>query len=272
MAQQQSVSPHRNAGAVPAHSHLKIVVIGGTGLIGSKLIVNLSGYGHESVAASPKSGVNTLTGDGLDEVLRDAQAVIDVSNSPSFADAEVMHFFETSTRNLLAAEARAGVRHHVALSVVGTDRMQTSGYFRAKLVQERLIKGSPIPYTIVRATQFFEFCKSIADASVSGGRARLPSALIQPIAAADVARELGKISVGMPLSGTVELGGPERFRLDQFVQRGLSAAGDPREVVSDLNARYFGLALEERTLVPEPDARLGETRFEEWLTLPISSR
>jgi len=244
---------------------MKITVIGGSGLIGSKLVPKLREQGHEAVAASPNSGVNTLTGEGLAEALKGASVVVDVTNAPSWEDAAVMKFFETSTRNLLAGEAAAGVGHHVALSVVGSERMLESGYFRAKIAQENLIKGSSIPYSIVRATQFFEFVKGIADFSTDGNKVRLPTALIQPMAADDIASAVGRIVMGAPVNGTVEVGGPERFRLDELVRRGLAAWKDPREVVADPHARYYGILLSERTLVPGDDARLGETRFEEWL-------
>jgi uncharacterized protein YbjT (DUF2867 family) len=244
---------------------MKIVVIGGTGLIGSKLVNKLREHGHEAVAASPNSGVNTLTGEGLAEVLKGASVVVDVSNSPSWEDAAVLKFFETSTRNLLTYEAAAGVGHHVALSVVGSERLLESGYFRAKIAQENLIKGSSIPYSIVRATQFFEFVKGIADFSTDGNKVRLPSALIQPIAADDVASAVGQIAVGQPINGTIEIGGPEQFRLDELIRQGLAARKDPREVIADPHARYYGVDANERTLLPGDDARLGETRFETWL-------
>src|SRR5215467_4413915 len=247
---------------------MKIVVIGGSGLIGSKLVDKLRESGHEAVAASPKSGVNTLTGEGLAEGLKGAAVVVDVTNSPSWEDAAVMKFFETSTRNLLAYEAAAGVGHHVALSVVGTERLLASGFFRAKMAQENLIKSSSIPYSIIRATQFFEFVKGIADFSTDGNKVRLPSALIQPMAADDVASAVGRIAMGSPVNGTVEVGGPEKFRLDELVRQGLVGWNDPREVVADPRARYYGVELSERTLVPADDARLGETRFETWLTQP----
>jgi len=245
---------------------MKIVVIGGSGLIGSKLVTKLGEQGHEAVAASPKSGVNTLTGEGLAEALEGASVVVDVSNSPSFEEAAVMEFFKTSTRNLLTYEAAAGVGHYVALSVVGTERLSESGYFRAKLAQEKLIKESSIPYSIVQATQFFEFVKSIADAATDGNRVRLAPVLIQPMAADDVARAVGRVAAGSPLNRTVEVAGPEQFRLDELIRRGLSARNDPREVITDPHARYFGAELNERTLVPGNDARLGETRFENWLS------
>src|SRR5437870_4175501 len=244
---------------------MKIVVIGGSGLIGSKLVTKLREHGHEAVAASPNSGVNTLTGEGLAEALKGASVVVDVSNSPSWEDSAVMKFFETSTRNLLTYEAAAGVGHHVALSVVGSERLLESGYFRAKIAQENLIKDSSVPYSIVRATQFIEFVKGIADFSTDGNKVRLPSALIQPMAADDVASAVGRIAMGSPVNGTVEIGGPEKFRLDELIRRDLAARKDPREVTSDLYARYYGIEVGERTLLPEDDARLGETRFESWL-------
>jgi len=247
---------------------MKIVVIGGSGLIGSKLVPKLREQGHEAIAASPNSGVNTITGEGLAEALKGAAVVVDVSNAPSWEDAAVMNFFETATRNLLSYEAAAGVGHHVALSVVGSDRMLESGYFRAKMAQENLIKASSIPYSIVRATQFFEFVKGIADFSTDGNKVRLPSALIQPMAADDVASAVGRIAMGSPVNGTVEIGGPQKFRLDELVRQGLAAWNDKREVVADPRARYYGVELSERTLVPADDARLGETRFETWLTQP----
>jgi uncharacterized protein YbjT (DUF2867 family) len=245
---------------------MKIVVIGGTGLIGSKLVKKLREQGHEAVAASPDSGVNTLTGEGLAEVLKGASAVVDVSNSPSWEDAAVLKFFETSTRNLLTYEAAAGVGHHVALSVVGADRLSESGYMRAKIAQEKLIKASSIPYSIVHATQFFEFLKGLADISTDGGKVRLPHVLFQPMAADDVASALVRIAVGAPLNGIVEIGGPEQFRLDDLVRQRLAALQDPREVIADPKAPYSGAKLSEKTLVPGKDARLGQTTFETWLT------
>ena len=245
---------------------MRIVVIGGSGLIGSKLVTILTEQHHEAVAASPKSGVNTLTGDGLAEVLKGASVVVDVSNSPSFEDAAVMEFFTTSTRNLLTYEAAAGVGHHVALSVVGTERLSASGYFRAKMAQEKLIEESLLPFSIVHATQFFEFVTSIADAATDGNIVRLAPVLIQPMAADDVARAVARVTLGTPVNGTVEVAGPEQFRLDALVRRGLSARDDPREVVADPHARYYGADLSERTLVPSDDARLGDTRFEDWLS------
>jgi uncharacterized protein YbjT (DUF2867 family) len=247
-------------------ANMKIVVVGGSGLIGSKLVNKLREHGHEAVAASPNSGVNTLTCEGLAEVLKGAAVVVDVTNSLSWEDAAVMKFFETSTRNLLAYEAPAGVGHHVALSVVGTERLLASGFFRAKMAQENLIKGSSIPYSIIRATQFFEFVKGIADFSTDGNKVRLPLALIQPMAADDVASAVGRIATGSPVNGTVEVGGPEQFRLDELIRQGLAAHKDPREVVADPHARYYGVELSERTLLPGDGARLGETRFKTWLT------
>ena len=247
---------------------MKIVVIGGTGLIGSKLVAKLREHGHEAIPASPNTGVNTITGEGLAETLKGAAVVVDVSNSPSWEDAAVMKFFETSTRNLLTQETAAGVRHHVALSVVGTDRMLTSGYFRAKLAQEDLIKGSSIPYSIVHATQFFEFAKGIADVSTTGNTVRLPHVLFQPMAAEDVASAVGKVATGAPVNGTVEVGGPERFRLDDFIREALAAMKDPREVIADPQATYYGVKMSERTLIPDDGAKLGTTRFADWLKQP----
>jgi uncharacterized protein YbjT (DUF2867 family) len=244
---------------------MKIVIIGGSGLIGSQLVTHLREQGHQAVPASPKSGVNTLTGEGLAEVLAGAAVVVDVSNSPSFEDAAVLKFFETSTANLLAAEAAAGVGHHVALSVVGTDRAPDSGYLRAKIAQEKLIRNASIPYSIVRATQFFEFLKPIADAATDGNTVRIAPVLFQPIAAADVAIAVGRVAVGAPLNRIVEVAGPQQFRFDEFIRRDLSARQDPRVVIADPHARYFGTELGERTLVPGADARLGEIRFEDWL-------
>src|SRR3954468_19258046 len=245
---------------------MKIVVVGGTGLIGSKLVRRLREQGREAVAASPDTGVNTLTGEGLTEALKGASVVVDVSNSPSWEDAAVMKFFETSTRNLLEYEADAGVGHHVALSVVGTERLLESGYFRAKMAQEALIKESLKPYTIVHATQFFEFLKGLADISVVDGKVHLPPVLFQPMAADDVASAVGRVAVGPPVNGAVEIGGPEQFRVDELVRRRLVSLKDPREVIADPNARYSGAKISERTLVPGNDARVGETRFETWLT------
>jgi uncharacterized protein YbjT (DUF2867 family) len=247
---------------------MKLVIIGGSGLIGSKLVTNLRERGHDAVAASPNTGVNTLTGEGLAEVLQGASVVVDVSNSPSFEDAAVMSFFTTSTRNLLGAAGAAGVTHYVALSVVGTERLSESGYFRAKIAQEQLIKASSIPYSIVHATQFFEFVKNIAAAGTVGNTVRLAPVLIQPMAAADVATAVGRIAVGTPVNGIVEIAGPEQFRLDELIRQGLKALQDPREVVADPQSRYFGAVLGQRTLVPADSARLGEIRFQEWLGQP----
>jgi uncharacterized protein YbjT (DUF2867 family) len=243
---------------------MKIVVIGGTGLIGSKLVTKLREQGHEAVAAAPNTGVNTITGEGLAEVLKGASVVVDVSNAPSWEDAAVLRFFETSTRNLLTYEAAAGVKHHVALSVVGTDRLSESGYFRAKILQEELIKQSSIPYSIVHATQFFEFLKGLADISFYGDKVHLPPVLFQPMAADDVASGVGRVAIGPPVAGVVEIGGPEQFRLDELVRRYLATLKDTRDVIADPLARYAGAELGERTLVPGKDARLGETRFEAW--------
>ncbi|WBB67695.1 SDR family oxidoreductase [Micromonospora sp. WMMD812] len=243
---------------------MKIVVIGGTGLIGSKLVTKLGEHGHEVVAASPNTGVNTLTGEGLAEALAGAAVVIDVSNSPSFEDAAVLEFFETSTRNLLAAEAAAGVGHHVALSVVGTERLPDSGYFRAKIAQEKLIENSLIPFSIVHATQFFEFTQSIAAASTDDGTVRLAPVLFQPIAGDDVAQAVARISVASPLNGRAEVAGPEQLRMDEFFRNALAACGDTREVATDPHARYFGAELSERSLVPGDGATLGEIRYADW--------
>jgi uncharacterized protein YbjT (DUF2867 family) len=244
---------------------MKIVVIGGHGLIGSKLVARLEDHGHEAVPADPSTGVDTLTGEGLAAVLEGAGVVVDVSNSPSFEDAAVLAFFETSTTNLLAAEEAAGVGHHVALSVVGTDRLSESGYFRGKIAQEKLIRAGSIPYSIVHATQFYEFVGRIASDATEGDEVRLAPVLIQPMAADDVAAAVGRVAVGAPVNGIVEVAGPEPFRLDELIRHGLGAADDPRRVVADPGARYFGAVPGERTLLPGDDARLGETRFEEWL-------
>ena len=251
---------------------MKIVVIGGSGLIGTKLVNNLRQHGHEVVAASPSSGVNTLTGEGLAEALAGAQVVVDVANSPSFEDKAVLEFFETSGRNLLAAEAAAGVGHHVALSVVGTDRLLASGYFRAKMAQEKLIKASKIPYTIVRATQFFEFVGGIAQSATDGQTVRLPPALMQPIVSDDVAAALAEIAVAEPLNGTVELAGPEPIPMDELVRRFLSANRDARKVTTDAQAGYFGTAVNDQSLTPGDNPRLGPTRFEDWLSRSIPQR
>jgi len=254
---------------------MKIVVIGGTGLIGSKLVKKLREHGHDAVPASPNTGVNTLTGEGLAEVLKGASVVVDVSNSPSFEETAAMDFFKTATPNLLRYEKEAGVKHHVALSVVGTDRLAKPrpsdgektirGYFRAKLAQERLIAEGPIPYSIVHATQFFEFVKSIADAATEGTTVRVAPVAIQPMAGDDVAAAVARVAVGEPANGIVEVGGPEQFRLDEFVREGLRAYHDSRTVIADARSGYFGVEVDERTLVPGKDARLGETRFAAWL-------
>ncbi len=245
---------------------MKLVVIGGSGLIGSKVVTKLRNQGHEVLPASPDSGVNTLTGEGLSDALQHAAVVIDVSNSPSFEDAAVLEFFETSTRNVLDAEAAAGVGHHVALSVVGADRLAESGYMRAKLAQEKLIEGSSIPYSIIHATQFFEFAGRIADEATDGDTVRLPLALIQPIAAEDVATAVARVAVADPLNGIIEVAGPEPLRFDDFIRQGLSARDDPRRVVADPDARYFGAVLGERSLVPGDGAHLAETSFATWLS------
>ena len=243
---------------------MKIVVIGGTGLIGSKTVKILRDAGHEVAAASPGTGVNTVTGEGLAEALIGTQVVLDLANSPSFEDKAVLEFFETSGRNLLAAEAAAGVAHHVALSVVGTERLQESGYFRGKLVQEKLIKASGIPYTIVHSTQFFEFLSGIAKSGVEGDIVRLSPAYVQPIASDDVATVMADVALAEPVNGTIEIVGPERVRLSELVARYFKATNDPREVMSDVEARYFGAKLDDRSLVPGADPRLGAIGFEEW--------
>jgi len=251
---------------------MKIVVIGGSGLIGSKVVAILKDHGHEAVPASPASGVNTVTGEGLAEVLAGASVVVDVSNSPSFADGPVMEFFTTSTRNLLQHEADAGVDHHVALSVVGSDRLPDSGYLRAKVAQEKLIEESSIPYSIVRATQFFEFVKAIADSATDGNTVRVPPVRFQPLAADDVASAVAKVAMGSPLNKMIEIGGPEQFRFDDLIRLGLSARNDPREVVADPHARYFGTELSDRSLVPDDGAQLGDMRFTDWLNSQPASK
>ncbi len=244
---------------------MKVVIIGGSGLIGSKLVARLREQGHDAVPASPDSGVNTLTGEGLAKALEGANVAVDVSNSPSFEDAAVLKFFQTSTGNLLAAEAAAGVGHHVALSVVGSDRAPDSGYLRAKVAQEKLIAASRIPYTIVRSTQFFEFLKRIADEATDGNTVRIAPVMFQPIAADDVAKSVARVAVSAPVNGIVEIAGPQQFRFDEFIRLGLSAPQDPRVVIADPHAHYFGMELGERSLVPDAGASLGEIRFEEWL-------
>jgi uncharacterized protein YbjT (DUF2867 family) len=249
---------------------MKIVVIGGSGLIGSKLVAKLGEHGHDALSASPESGVNSLTGEGLDEAFAGASVVIDVSNTRAFDDTAI-EFFKTSTGNLLTAEAAAGVGHHVALSVVGTERMLSSGYFRAKLAQEELIRGSSIPYSIVRATQFYEFVQRIAGDATEGNVVRLPPAFIQPMAADDVASAVGRVAVGAPLNAMVEVAGPEKFRLDELIRGALKSSNDPREVVTDPQAQYFGINPGERTLLPGPDARLAETRLGDWLEQQLAN-
>ncbi|NQX29008.1 NAD(P)H-binding protein [Microbacteriaceae bacterium VKM Ac-2854] len=252
---------------------MKIVVIGGTGLIGSQVVSKLAEHGHEAVAASPGTGVNTLTGDGLAAALTGADVVIDVSNSPSFADDDVMAFFSTSTRNLIAAAEEAGVGHYLALSVVGTERLTEGGYMRAKVAQERLIAASGLPYSIVHATQFFEFVRSIAATSTEGDTVRLTSALVQPIASADVATAVARTAVGAPQNGTLEIAGPESFGMDAFIRQGLAAIGDPRTVVTDDDAPYFGMVLDTRSLLPDEDATIFPTTFAAFLaaqTVPAS--
>jgi len=251
---------------------MKIVVIGGTGLIGSKTVAILRQGGHEVVAASPNTGVNTVTGEGVAEAVAGAQVVVDLANAPSWDDKAVLEFFETSGRNLLAAEAAAGVRHHVALSIVGTDRTPDNGYFRAKLAQEKLIETSTIPYTIIRSTQFMEFLKGIADSSTNGNIVRLSPGLFQPIAADDVAAIVADVALAAPRNGIVEIAGPERAPFNEIVARYLKALSDPREVVRDPEARYFGGRVEERSLVPLGEARLGRIGLDEWLRRSVAQR
>jgi uncharacterized protein YbjT (DUF2867 family) len=260
------------AGDDRKESRMKIVVIGGSGLIGKKLVTNLRQQGHEVVAASPSSGVNTLTGEGLAAALRGAQVVVDVANSPSFEDKAVLAFFETTGRNLLPAEAAAGVRHHIVLSIVGIDRTPDNGYFRAKVAQEKLIEASGIPYTIIRATQFLEFLGGIAASSAEGNTVRLSPGLFQPIAADDVAAIVAEVALAAPRNGIVEIAGPERAPFNEIVARYLKAVGDPREVVSDPEARYFGGRVEEHSLVPLGEARLGRIGFDEWLSRSIPQK
>jgi uncharacterized protein YbjT (DUF2867 family) len=249
---------------------MKIVVIGGSGLIGKKLVKRLGERGHEVVPASPSSGVNTVTGEGLSKALGGAQVVVDVANAPSWEDKAVLEFFETSGRNLLAAEAVAGVRHHVALSVVGTERLLASGYFRAKMAQESLIKDSGIPYSIVRATQFFEFVGAIAESAADGQTVRVPSALMQPIVSDDVAASLADVAITEPLNGTVDLAGPERIPMDELVRRFLTASRDTRQVIADPQARYYGIPVNDQSLVPDKQPRIGPTRFADWLTRSLA--
>src|SRR5712672_4753904 len=245
---------------------MKIVILGGTGLIGSKVVNLLRARGHEVVAASPSHGINSITGEGLTEALTGSQAVVDVTNSPSFEDKAVLEFFETSTRNLLAAEKKTGVGHHVALSIVGCDRLPASGYLRAKVAQEKLIKASPIPYTVVRATQFFEFVGGIAQSATQGQTVRLPPVLMQPIASDDVAAVMADAALAEPLNGTVDLAGPEPIRQDDLVRRFLKATGDARTVITDPKALYYGIAVNDQSLTPGDNPRLGPTRFADWLS------
>jgi uncharacterized protein YbjT (DUF2867 family) len=247
---------------------MKIVIIGGTGLIGTKVVNNLRARSHDVMAASPKSGVNTFTGEGLAEALKGAQVVVDVANAPQWDDKAVLEFFETAGRNLLSAETTAGVKHHVALSIVGADRSPDSGYLRAKVAQENLIKASKIPFTIVRSTQFFEFVKGIAQSATEGQSVRLSPGMMQPIAGDDVAAAVTDVAVAAPVNGTIEIAGPEPIRMDEFVRRFLSATGDARKVTADVHARYFGAELNDQSLVPLPGdkPRLGPTRFDEWLS------
>src|SRR5438874_241831 len=254
---------------------MKIVVIGGSGLIGAKVVSNLRQRGHEVVAASPSTGVNTLTGEGLAEALADARVVVDVANSPSFEDKPAMEFFETSGRNLLAGEAAAGVEHHVALSVVGTDRLlasgpgSLSGYFRAKMAQENLIKASGIPFTIIHATQFFEFVKGIAQSATDGSTVRLSPILMQPIVSDDVAVAVADVALGQPINGMIEVAGPDPIRQDELVRQYLSATGDPRKVITDVNTGYYGIEVNDQSLVPGDNPRLGSTHFADWLSHSI---
>ena len=251
---------------------MKIVVIGGTGLIGSKVVATLREQGHDAVPASPRLGINTLTGEGLAEVLAGASVVVDVSNAPSFEEAAVLSFFVTSTRNLLAAEAAAGVGHHVALSIVGIDRAPDNGYFQAKLAQEKLIASGPIPYSIVRATQFFEFIDGIADAATTGNEVHIAPVAFQPIAADDVARAVAGVALNAPLNGRVEIAGPEQFRFDEVIRRRLQSRNDARQVIADPQAPYFGAVPSGQSLVPVNGAQLGKIRFEDWLNQPATQR
>jgi uncharacterized protein YbjT (DUF2867 family) len=250
---------------------MKIVVIGGTGLIGSKLVEKLREDGHEPLAASPDTGVNTLTGEGLTEALEGAQVVVDVANAPMWDDAAVLDFFQTSSRNLLAAQAAAGVKHHVVRSVVGADRLQESGYLRAKVAQEETVRAAAVPYTILRATQFFEFIGRIADSSTDGNTVRLAPVFVQPESADDVAGALAEVAVSEPVNGIVELAGPEQFRLDELARRVLSARNDPRPVTADVHARYFGAELDDHSLTPGKNARIAPTRFEDWLSRSVAT-
>jgi uncharacterized protein YbjT (DUF2867 family) len=249
---------------------MKIVVVGGTGLIGSKLVEKLRRVGHEPLAASPDTGINSITGAGLADALEGAHVVVDVANAPVWDDAAVLDFFETSTGNILAAEAAAGVKHHVALSIVGADRLPQSGYLRAKVAQEEMVKAGPVPYTILRATQFFEFIRGIADSSTDGDTVRLAPVFVQPESADDVAAALAEVAVSEPVNGIVELAGPEQFRLDELARRVLSANNDPRPVTADVHARYFGAELADHSLTPGSNARIAPTRFEDWLSQSMS--
>lgn len=251
---------------------MKIVVIGGSGLIGTKLVSKLRQLGHEVNAASPSSGVNTITGEGLEEALKGAAIVVDVANSPSFEDKAVLDFFQTSGTNLLAAEAIAGVKHHVALSVVGTDRLQGSGYFRAKLAQEKLIKESTIPYSILRATQFFEFVGAISKSGIVDGQIHMPPVLFQPIAADDVVAAMTDITVGNPLNSIVEVAGPEKIKMDEIIRRYLSIMQDKQEVVTDIHAPYFGIEINDQSLTPGDNPRVGAIRYEDWINQPSNQR
>jgi uncharacterized protein YbjT (DUF2867 family) len=268
LACKEQIYEHRHEGEII----MKIVVIGGTGLIGSKVVAKLAAHGHDAVPASPGTGVNTLTGEGLKEALADADVVVDVSNSPSFEDAAVLEFFETSTRNILGTEAAVGVGHHVALSVVGTERLAESGYMKAKIAQEKLIKNSSIPYTIVHATQFFEFAARMADEASDGGTVRVPPVLIQPMAADDVAAAVCNAALAAPVNTTIEIAGPEALRFEDFVRERLRSLGDQRVVIADPQARYFGARLSERALLPGDDAQLGPTRFDDWLSQQAPGR
>jgi uncharacterized protein YbjT (DUF2867 family) len=249
---------------------MNIVVVGGTGLVGSKLVEKLRAAGHEVVAASPDTGVNTITGEGLAEAFEGTQVIVDVANAPLWADAEVMAFFTTSAQNIVAAEAAAGVKHHVVLSVVGADRLPDSGYMRAKVAQEETVKAGTVPYTILRATQFFEFIGRIADSSADGDTIRLAPVLVQPESAEDVATTLAELAVNDPVNGIVELAGPERFRLDELARRVLDTKNDPRPVAADAQARYFGTELDDHSLTPGAGARIGSTRFEDWLAQSVA--
>ena len=249
---------------------MKIVVIGGTGLIGSKLVERLREAGHDALSASPDSGVDTYTGQGLEQALEGAEVVVDVSNAPAWEDEAVLDFFQTTSRNVLAVETATGVSHHVVLSIVGTDRLPDSGYFRAKLAQEEAVEAASVPYTILRATQFFEFLGRIADSSTEGDTVRLPPVLVQPEAADDVAAALADVAVGAPVNGIVELAGPEPFRFDELAQRVLSANNDPRRVTADVHARYFGAELGEHSLTPGDNPRIAPTRFEDWLSESVA--